>query len=93
MGLFDTVVLPRPVPCPKCHAAIVEVQTKVFNPRQNTYRVGDPVSDIDDMRIEKEELYCVTGRELTGRFVYLCINFWYPCRRRRLSRRSEGSPR
>jgi hypothetical protein len=53
MGLFDTVVLPRPVPCPKCHAAIVEVQTKVFNPRQNTYRVGDPVSDIDDMRIEK----------------------------------------
>ena len=30
MGMFDTIIFDRPIPCPKCEAAIRSERTKTF---------------------------------------------------------------
>jgi hypothetical protein len=73
MGLFDTIVLERQFSCPTCGRRISSVQVKDFDPYLNTYRIGDCISDPDDMRLIKKELYCDACGEFTGEHVYITI--------------------
>jgi hypothetical protein len=41
MGMFDTIIFDRPIPCPKCGAAIRSDQTKAFECTLDDYRIGD----------------------------------------------------
>jgi len=38
MGLFDTIIFDRPLPCPKCGAEIRSDQTKAFECALDDYR-------------------------------------------------------
>ena len=41
MGMFDTIIFDRPIPCPKCGAEIRSDQTKAFECTLDDYRIGD----------------------------------------------------
>jgi hypothetical protein len=73
MGLYDTIVLERQFFCPTCGRRISSVQVKDFDPYLNTYRVGDCISDPDDIRLIKKELFCDACGKFTGEHVYVAI--------------------
>ena len=59
MGLYDTLVLPSPIACKACGAAIASTQTKELGQSMSTYRVGDVVSWRPFATgVLTEELYC-----------------------------------
>jgi hypothetical protein len=73
MGLYDTIVLEKQYFCPVCGRRIYSVQVKDFDPSLRTYRFGDCISDPDDVRLVKKELFCDACREFTGEHVYVAI--------------------
>lgn len=74
MGLYDTIVLDRRRHCRKCGAEIKDVQVKEFESALLTYRLGDCVSDPDDIRIFKASLFCGKCEEFTGEHIYVSVN-------------------
>jgi len=74
MGMFDTINLDRPYPCPNCGKGIDSVQTKAFERILEEYGVGDCISHAEDIRIVKEELYCDACKELQAGYVYFAVN-------------------
>lgn len=74
MGLYDTIVLEKEYLCPVCGRKVTSVQVKDFDAVMRTFRIGDCISDPDDIRVVKKELYCDTCKDLTGKHVYLTVN-------------------
>jgi putative toxin-antitoxin system antitoxin component (TIGR02293 family) len=73
MGLFDTVILSEPIPCPSCGHLIADVQTKELEILMQTYETGDVVGHAEDLRILRVEAFCDREKEFTGVHVYLPV--------------------
>lgn len=74
MGLFDTIILEKQYRCPTCGRGIESIQVKDFYPYLNTYRVGDCISEPDDMRLVKGGLYCDSCQKFTGQHAYAAVD-------------------
>ncbi len=74
MGLFDTIILEKKYHCPVCGREIESIQVKDFDPYLQTYRVGDCISEPDDIRLVKEGLYCSSCQKFTGQHVYAAVD-------------------
>jgi hypothetical protein len=57
MGMFDIIIFEKPILC-KCGNKIESSQTKIFNSVMETYRVGDLVSSLPILSLEKDWTYC-----------------------------------
>ena len=53
MGMFDTIIFNRPIPCPKCGAEIRSDQTKAFECTLDDYRIGDCIAHAEEIRIDR----------------------------------------
>ena len=73
MGMFDTIIFDRPIPCPKCGAEIRSDQTKAFECTLDDYRIGDCVAHAEEIRIVRDELFCGKCTEFTGAYYYLAV--------------------
>lgn len=73
MGMFDTIIFDRPIPCPKCGAEIRSDQTKAFECTLDEYRVGDCIAHAEEIRIVGDELFCGQCRGFTGTRYYLAV--------------------
>jgi len=73
MGMFDTIIFDRPIPCPKCGAEIRSDQTKAFECTLDDYRVGDCVAHAEEIRIVRDELFCGKCTAFTGAYYYLAV--------------------
>ena len=59
IGMFDTIKLSPPIPCPECGEAVADLQTKEFERGLHTYRVGMIVRGSDVLSgIVNERLWC-----------------------------------
>ena len=65
MGMFDTIIFDRPIPCPKCGAEIRSDQTKAFECTLDEYRIGDCIAHAEEIRIVGDELYCEACKAFT----------------------------
>jgi hypothetical protein len=72
MGMFDTILFDRPIPCPKCGAEIRSDQTKAFECTLDDYRIGDCIAHAEEIRIVGDELYCEACKAFTTRY-YLAV--------------------
>ena len=72
MGMFDTIIFDRPIPCPKCGAEIRSDQTKAFECTLDDYRIGDCIAHAEEIRIVGDELYCEACKAFTTRY-YLAV--------------------
>ena len=72
MGMFDTIIFDRPIPCPKCGAEIRSDQTKAFECTLDEYRIGDCIAHAEEIRIVGDELYCEACKAFTTRY-YLAV--------------------
>jgi hypothetical protein len=72
MGMFDTIIFDRSIPCPKCGAEIRSDQTKAFECTLDDYRIGDCVAHAEEIRIVGDELYCEACKAFTTRY-YLAV--------------------
>lgn len=67
MGLFDTIIFPKPFACPACGAEWTSTQTKAFENLMQTYQVGDLVSGTRfSSGILDEEVYCSKCKKFRG---------------------------
>ena len=57
MGLYDTIILPKPVKCSLCEYEIKDFQTKQFESLLIYYELGDVISGSLD-GIFENHLYC-----------------------------------
>ena len=73
MGMFDTIIFDRPIPCPKCGAEIRSDQTKAFECMLDDYRIGDCIAHAEEIRIVRDELFCGKCTEFTGAYYYLAV--------------------
>ncbi len=73
MGMFDTLIFDRPIPCPKCGAEIRSDQTKAFECTLDEYRIGDCVAHAEESRIVRDELFCWQCKAFTGTHYYLAV--------------------
>ncbi len=73
MGMFDTILLDPPIPCPTCGAEIRSGQTKAFDCTLDVYRIGDCIAHAEEIRIVRDELYCEQCRAFTGTYYYLAV--------------------
>lgn len=59
MGLFDTIIFPKPIPCAGCGAPHESTQTHELGNSLDTFRVGDVVAECRVVTgILEESLYC-----------------------------------
>ena len=72
MGMFDTIIFDRPIPCPKCGAEIRSDQTKAFECTLDDYRIGDCIAHAEEIRIVGDDLYCDACKAFTTRY-YLAV--------------------
>lgn len=73
MGMFDTIILDPPIPCPKCGAEIRSDQTKAFDCTLDEYRIGDCIAHAEEIRIVRDELFCEQCKAFTGTHYYLAV--------------------
>jgi hypothetical protein len=73
MGMFDTIIFDRPIPCAKCGAEIRSDQTKAFECTLDEYRIGDCIAHAEESRIVRDELFCWQCKEFTGTHYYLAV--------------------
>lgn len=72
MGMFDTIIFDRPIPCAKCGAEIRSDQTKAFECTLDDYRIGDCIAHAEEIRIVGDDLYCDACKAFTTRY-YLAV--------------------
>jgi len=58
MGMFDTVILPEPIPCATCGEAIESFQTKHFEKLLQQLQVGDVVTEKFISGVLENHLFC-----------------------------------
>ncbi|TES97191.1 MAG: hypothetical protein E3J90_07215 [Promethearchaeota archaeon] len=63
MGMFDTVVFPKPIKCVTCGKLHLDVQTKQFDKTMTSYKVGDIVPTNVIHGVIEEILSCDHGSE------------------------------
>jgi hypothetical protein len=73
MGMFDTIIFDRPIPCAQCGAEIRSDQTKAFECTLDDYRIGDCIAHAEEIRIVRDELFCGKCTEFTGAYYYLAV--------------------
>ena len=73
MGLFDTILFPKPIPCIGCSAPQESTQSHELGENLDTYRVGDVVANCPVLTgILEERLYCDNCRH-SDQGVYITI--------------------
>lgn len=59
MGLYDTFIFDKPLPCPVCGSPIKSLQSKAFGCSLDYLRVGDALRDCGiRLGVVEEDLYC-----------------------------------
>lgn len=78
MGMFDTIIFDRPIPCAKCGAEIHSDQTKAFECILGEYRIGDCIAHAEEVGslgcrcIVGDDLYCGACKAFSTRY-YLAV--------------------
>jgi hypothetical protein len=73
MGMYDTIIFARPIPCSKCGAEIRSDQIKAFDCALHEYRIGDCIAHAEEIRVVSDELYCEECKAYTTHY-YLAVH-------------------
>jgi len=73
MGMFDTILFDRPIPCPKCGPRSARIRPRPSSARSTSIGSVTPsVAHAEEIRIVGDDLYCDACKAFTARY-YLAV--------------------